>query len=134
MGNFYQDWDAGWAAETTANLDGTGSIAANSSVAGAAVSNDLRTYTEVSVTVAYGATAADATVYVLRDVDGTNFEAIADKPFGVTIPGVASTTIRRTFTVPASVSRFKVAAFNPAANSAITVTVRYRQAVGTTTA
>jgi hypothetical protein len=132
MGNFYTDWDNTWTAETTPNLDGTGSIAANASVPGTAISNDLKTATEISVTIVFGTVAADAILYILRDVDGTNFEAIADRPFGANIPGTASTTVRRAMTVLAAISRFKIAVFNPTGNSAITATVRYRQAVGAT--
>ncbi len=128
MGSFYHDWDAAWAS-TSINA----SAVANAGTATtAAVSNDLKLDTEVSIEAAYGGTATEGIkVYILRDVDGTNYEAVADGPYGFEMPRTASTTHRRTLTVPAAISNFKVHVTNNSGAS-VTVTVRTRQSIGTT--
>lgn len=95
----------------------------------AAISNDNKSETEVSVTIAYGGTADEGVkVYILRDVDGTNYEAVADGPWGFMLPYTISTTHRRSFTVAGDrVSSFKVHVTNDS-GATVTATVRYRQA------
>lgn len=129
MGSFAQEWDAAWAA-TSINAS---ALANAGSLTTAALSNDQKTATEVSVEIAYGGTVNEGVkVYVLRDVDGTNFEAVADLPYGFELPRAASTTFRRSFTVPAGeVSAFKIHLTNNSGAS-VTATVRTRQAVGVT--
>lgn len=106
--------------------------AAANVVSSAIIDNNNKLSTEVTVSITYGGTAAGATIYILRDIDGTNFEAIAtDRPEAFVAPGVASSTVRVVFTVQADqASRFKVAVANPTGNSSITVTARYKQATG----
>lgn len=118
------DWDSAWA---TTSINGN--ITNTSTSTTAAISNDLKAATEVSVEIAYGVTASQGVkVQILRDVDGSNYEASADAPFEFEMPKTVSTTHRRTFTVPGSVSNFKVSLSN---NSGATVTavVRTRQAI-----
>ncbi len=127
MSTFYTDWDASWAA-TSINAT---AIANAGNATTAAISNDLKTATEVSVTAAYGATATQGLkVYILRDVDGTNYEAVADGAWGFEMPKTVSANHRRSFTVPDSVSNFKVHVTNDSGAS-VTTTVRTRQAVVT---
>lgn len=127
MGTFNEDWDAAWAASSI-----NGSTVANAATATtAAISNDLKLDTEVSVEILYGATVNEGVkVYVLRDVDGTNYEAIADGAWGFEMAKTVSGTNRRTFTVPAQISNFKIIVSNNTGAS-VTATVRTRQAIGT---
>jgi len=118
------NWDAAYAA-TSINA----SAVANAAVATtAAITNDGKIATEISVTVVYGATAtAGLIVYLLRDVDGTNYEAVADKPWGFEMERAVSATYRRVFAVSAGeMDNFKVHVTNNSGAS-VTVTVRTRQ-------
>lgn len=129
MGANYIDHDTNWSTTTDIN---SSAIADAGNDTTEELSNDQKVGTEVSVTIAYGATATEGIkVYVLRDVDGTNFEAVADNPWGFEMPYGASTTHRKTFTVPGDISDFKVHLTNDGGAS-VTATVRYRQAVITT--
>lgn len=120
------NWDTAW---STTSINGSTVTNSNSATTSAAVSNDNKAATEVSVEIAYGATATQGVVVeLLRDVDGTNFEASTDSPWGFTMPFSTSTTYRRTFTVYGeNVSAFKVKATN-GSGASVTATVRYRQA------
>src|SRR3712207_2655634 len=101
MGTYGHDHDGAWAA-TSINA---ASVANGASATTAAISNDGKLGTEVSIEVAYGATASEGVkVYLLRDVDGTNYEAVADGPWGFEMPKTVSTTHRKPFTVPPDVS------------------------------
>ena len=119
-------WDSSW----TATSINASAISDSSSATSAAIDNDDKSGTEVSVTVAYGGSATDPiTVYLLRDVDGTNYESEDDKPFGFQMPVTASGTHRRTFFVCGeSVSKFKVKVVNTSGDS-VTATVRYKQMI-----
>lgn len=130
--SFGQDWGTlAWTTDGTLNA---ASIANNASSDSGAISNDGKLDTEVSVEIAYGATAsAGAVVYVLREVGGSggnDYESRDDLPWGFEMPRTVSTTHVRTFTVPASIGRFKIQVFNNAVGASITATVRYRQAAG----
>lgn len=129
MGSYAEDWGAlGWTADGVISAL---AIATGASATGDVVSNSGKLDTEVSVEIAYGATySADVVLYILRDVDGTNYE---DKStaYGIAIPGAVSTTRRRTITVPASIARFKCLVDNPSGAS-VTATVRRRQSTGVT--
>lgn len=128
MGSYYQDWELTW---TTTSINASAVANAGTAIT-AAISNDLKLGTEVSVEIAYGATASQGVkVYILRDVDGTNYEAVADGAWGFEMPKTTSTTHRRSFTVSADISRFKIHLTNDSGAS-VTATVRYQQAVGTT--
>lgn len=129
MGSYGESWGTlAWAVDPALSAQ---AIATGAQAAGTAVSNDGKLDTEVSIEVQYGATyAADVVLYLLRDVDGTNYEG-QETAQGYAVPGAASTTRRRTVTVPASVGRFKPFVDNPSGAS-VTVTVRTRQSTGVT--
>jgi len=113
-----------------ADIDAT-NIANAADLTSDAISNDDKLDTEVSVAIAYGATASQGViVYVLRDADGTNYEAEADAPWGFSMPYTVSTTHRRVFTVPAQIGGFKLLLTNDS-GAQVAATVRTRQAVGT---
>ena len=121
------NWDAAYA---TTSINST-AIAASAASTTGTIDNDTKLATEVTVEVAYGATitGGGVEVEILRDIDGTNFEATGDAPQAFTMPVTASTTHRRAITVPGTISRFQVRLFNPATNSSVTATVRTKQAV-----
>jgi len=128
MGQYYYDHDAAWSA-TSIN---SSAIANAADATTAAISNDGKLGTEVSVEIAYGATVNEgAKVYILRDVDATNYEAEVDGPWGFEMPSAVSATRRRAITVPPSISSFKVLVTNDSGAS-VTATVRTRQVVGGT--
>lgn len=126
MSNITTNWDTSW---TNSSINGS-TVTDGSSATTAAISNDGKSATEVSITVVYGGTANEGIVaYVLRDTNGTNYESVADLPWGIALPADISTTFRRTFTVTADrVSNFKVHVTNDSGAS-VTATVKYRQAV-----
>jgi hypothetical protein len=131
MGSFGQDWTLTW---TTTSINASTLSSGGGEATTAAISNDGKLDTEVSITAAYASGtvgANDCIVYLLRDVDGTDYEVIADNPWGFAMAKTVSTTHRRTFTVPASVGRFKIMVRNNTGVNA-DVTVRYRQAEGVT--
>lgn len=118
------DWVGSW---TT--LAGSQAIADASTHTTAAVSNDTKLAREISVACAYGATATEGIkVYILRDIDGTNYEAVVDNPWGFEMPKTVSTTHRRTFTVPGTISKFKVHITNDS-GAQVTVDIREQAAV-----
>lgn len=120
------DWAASWTADGT--ISGS-NIADAGDATSDEISNDGDLATEVSIEIAYGATANEGVkVYVLRDVDGTNFEAEADSPWGFEMPYSTSTTHRKTFTVPGSISAFVILLTNDS-GAQVTATVRTRNAV-----
>jgi hypothetical protein len=120
------NWDSAWA-----NTSVNASAIANGAnlTTSAAISNDNKAATEVGVTVTYGATATQGVVVeLLRDVDGTNFEASTDGPFGFSMLFSTSTAYRRTFTVLGeNVSAFKVKITNNSGAS-VTATIQTKQA------
>ena len=129
MGTYYEDWPLTW---TTSSAISSSTITNGSTATSESISNDLKLTTEVSVEIAYGSPAsAGVIVYVCGDIDGTNYEAIADGPWGFQMNATASTTVRRRFSVPSWISRFKIILSNPSGAS-VTATVRYQQSVGTT--
>lgn len=127
MTSIYTNWESSW---TNTSINASTVTDGSSATTSSAISNDTKSATEVSITVAYGATANEGIVVtVLRDVDGTNFEAVADLPWGMAMPFDISTTFRRTFTISAEkVSSFKVRVSNDSGAS-VTVSVKYKQAI-----
>ena len=118
------DWTLTWTA-TSIDAD---VIANAGDLTSDAISNDSKLDTEVAVQIAYGATASQGVkVYVLRE-GASAYEAEADNPWGFAMPYTVSTTHRRTFTVPASVGRFKILLTNDSGAS-VTADVDYRQSV-----
>lgn len=128
MASTYFDWDATWT-DTSIN---SSSITDTNSSTTAAISNDQKVATEVSVDIDYGGTTDEGVFcYVLRDVNGTDFEAVDDRPFGFEMPFSSGNTRRRTFVVAADrVSKFKVQLVNNT-GATVTASVKYRQAIST---
>ena len=105
---------------------------AGSFTLGTAISNDVTLGTEITVACAYGGTATEGIiVYVVGDIDGTNFEAVADRPWGIRLAYSVSTTHRRRFFVPPWVRNFKLIITN---DSGASVTVNAWKAVATAAA
>lgn len=120
------DWDAAWTTGGIA-VDGD-TVTDTNSATSDAISNDGKLATEVAVEIGYGGIVDEgAMVYVLRDVDD-NYEAVTDDPWGFEMPSTISVTRRKTFTVPGTISDFKVHVVNDTGAS-ITVDIDYRQAV-----
>lgn len=119
------DWDTSWTATSIASS----AVADTASDTTAAISLDGVSGVEVSVTIAYGGTFDEGVmVYVLRDIDGTNYEAVADGPWQFEMPGSTSTTYRRQFHVPAITgSSIKVHLVNDSGAS-VTASVSYKAA------
>lgn len=122
---FTYNWDAAF---TTTSISAS-SITNTSTATTAAINNDGKSTTEVSIQIAYGGTANEGVkVYLLRDTDGTNYEDTTDAPWAFMMPYAISVTRRRTFTVSAMmVSNFKIKLTNDS-GATVTATVRYRQA------
>ena len=82
----------------------------------------------MAILIAYGGTATEGVrVYVFRDVDGTNYEAVIDNPWTVMMAYATSVSRRKTFFVPGDqVSRFKIHLTNDA-GAQVTATVTYQQ-------
>jgi len=118
------DWTGTYTAEVNAQ-----SVADAGDHTSGAISNDGKLATKVGITVAYGGTANEGVkVFVLGLVDGTNYEAEADDPWGFEMPFSTATTHRRTFVVPAGVhDSFKILATNDS-GAQITLDVDYDQA------
>lgn len=120
-----------WTGTYTALIDAA-SVSDGSDNISSAVSLDDKLAAKVGVTVAYGATANEGVkVYVLGLVDGTNYEAEGDDPWGFVMPYSASTTHRRVFTIPASVhDSFQILVTNDSGAN-VTVDVDYDTATAT---
>lgn len=120
------DWDAAWT--TTTGINAATVTNAGTDVT-ETLSNDTKLATEVSIEIAYGATATEGVVVsILRDVDATNLEGTGDAPYAFSMPFSTNTTHRRTITISGSTSAFRVHLANDSGAS-VTATVRYRQAV-----
>jgi len=125
MPTFNPAWDAAW---TTTSINSTSIVtAANSTTA--AISSSVKIVTEVSIAIAYAGTATEGVkIYVLRDIDGTNYETVNDMPWGFQMPFAASVTRYRTFTLSGvAISKFKILVSN-ASGGTVTATVRFKQA------
>lgn len=129
MGSFYRDYDASWTTDGTVN---SSSVTNASTATSDAYSNDTKLNTRVSIEIAYGSAPSEGVkVYILADVDGTNFEDANSAPWGFEMPYAASTTIKKAFDVPAHINDFKVYLTNDTGDT-ITATMRVIQAIGTT--
>lgn len=94
--------------------------------------------TEVSAEVIYGASIQNEVLLVImRETDTGVFQTggTAEEPYAVSLPRSSSVTLRATplNLLSDQVGRFKVGIRNGASNDTITVTVKFRQAVGTIT-
>lgn len=118
------DWDASW---TVTSIEAD-TITDTNSLTTAAISNDGKLMTEVSVEIIYPvSTTEGVVVYVLRDSEGTD-EAVIDAPFSFVMPHTASTTHQKVFSVPPSYSSFKIHLVNDSGQT-ITADVNFKQAV-----
>lgn len=130
MANTGHDWGA-WATIDAAIVLTQGGTTTDTS---AEIDLDIKSACEVSIDVDYSNHAkatGGLSVYVLRDVNGTDFEAIADLPWGFEMPFTQNSTNRRTFTVdPGSVGSFKIylSWANSTGSSVATVAMMYRTA------
>ena len=127
MTSVVPNWDASW---TTTSINNS-TITDGNTATTAAIDNDLKAVTEISVEVTYDNTTATEglKVYILRDIDGTDFEAVADNPTGFQLAVSVSGTHRKTFPIPGDrISKFKVHVTNDSGASVTSTSVRYRQA------
>jgi len=103
------NWDAGWSViDAAIVLTQGGTIIDTSDV----IDCDGKAAVEISIDADYS-NHAKATgglfVYVLRDIDGSDYEVEADGPWGFEMPFTQAGTRRRTFTVDCSqISEFKL--------------------------
>lgn len=122
----YYDWDAGW----TVLVNGQ-AISSGGDHTSGAVELDQKAAAEVSIEADYaaGSPTEGLRVYLLRELDGTNYETEADEPWGFMLPHSGGVERRRTISVDAAqIGRFKLLCTNDS-GVGITVTVRYRTAV-----
>jgi len=109
------------------------SIAANANAVSAAVSLSGALGVEFSLDINFGATASAPTVYILRNGDDTNFEAIGvGAPFSFSANATPSTNhVFTVFTLTADdADQVKIGVANPSGNSSITVTLRVKTVQG----
>jgi hypothetical protein len=125
------NWDDAWTTLQNAVTLTTGGTTTNASTA---VNNDGKADCVVTVTATYSNHAkatAGLSVYILADVDGTNYEAIADGAWGIEMVFTQNSTNRISIPVPASkYPAFKVYLSwgNTTSSSNVSVTTRYKQA------
>jgi hypothetical protein len=134
------DWDTSWAfVDYSTGTDWNAvDIANGADLTSDAISLDEKIACEVSVTVVEdntGACTGNVSVFICRDVDGTNYEDYTedtdnDAPgLACTIVPVQNKTRRKTFTIFADeLSSFKIAIDN-ASGQTLTTTVKIRYAV-----
>lgn len=129
MANTGYDWDASWTVIDAAIVLTQGGTIVDTSDA---VSLDGKAACEVSIDADYSNHAkatAGLRVYVLRDINGTDYEAVADLPWGFEMPFTQAGTNRRSFVVdPGKIGRFKLYLDwgNTTGSSAVTVATSYR--------
>ena len=125
------NWDAAWSAIDAAIVLTQGGTVTDTSDA---ISLDGKAACEVSIDADYSDHAkatAGLSVYLLRDVNGTDYEAVTDLPWGFEMIFTQNSTNRRTFTVdPGSVGSFKILLVwgNTTGSSAVTVATSVRYA------
>lgn len=139
MGTVYVDWPDTWT--VLASGDGSRDIDAldlddENTITSAAISQDAKVSTEISVAWTEGNDGAcdgDVYVYVLRDIDGTNYQTLSDPPaLGCVIDATQNTTRYGVFTVHSEeVSNFKILVDNDSGRDG-NLTVRYKQSIMTT--
>lgn len=126
------DWTLTWT-----SLANAASITDTNANTSAAVSHDGKLGTEVAIEVLYSATFDEGVkVYICREDGDGDYEVPADNggydsPWGFEVPGAASQTGRKIFTVPPTIPRFKVVAVNNSGGT-VTYSADYRQAVAAT--
>ena len=111
--------------------ESSSTITNGSSYTSGAISNNRKLGTEVAVSIAYGATATEgAKVYILPDVDGTNYAGISDNVRQVEMEYQTSTTLVTHLWVPGHIHDFKVYIGNDT-GATVTYTLNYRQSIRT---
>jgi hypothetical protein len=125
------NWDAAWTVLDAAIVLTQGGTTEDTSDE---VSLDGKAACELSIDADYS-NHAKATgglfVWILRDINETDFEAEADLPFGIEMVFTQAGTNRRTISIdPSQVSKFKVLLDwdNSTASSAVTVATSLRYA------
>ncbi len=117
-------------ASTDANISNS-TISASSSATSAAISNDGKAVTECGLILTYNASATKgAAVSILRTNDGgTTYQVDADGPVKFNLPFAANTTEHFVFSVPGTISQFKIMVLNLDTGQSITAcTLKVRQA------
>jgi len=123
------NWDAAWTPIDAAITLTTGATVDDTS---AVISLDGKAACEVSIDADYSdaaMTGAGLKVYLLRDVNGTDYEALLDQPWHFEMPFAQNLTRRRAFKVdPSDMGSFKILLYwwNTTASSVVVATsVRY---------
>ena len=130
MANTGHDWGAWATIDAAIVLTQAGTTTDTS----AEIDLDGKSACEVSIDTDYSNDAkatAGLRVYLLRDVNGTDFEDSADLPWGFEMPFTQSGTNRRTFTVdPGLIGSFKIYLSwgNTTGGSVATTATMYRTA------
>ena len=124
------DWDAAWTVDAAATVLTTGGTIVYTSAS--AISTDSKAACEVSIDADYSDHAkatAGLSVYVLRDINATDYEGILDLPWGFEMVFTRNATNRRTFSIDCSkVSSFKIYLVwgNTTGSSVATTATSYR--------
>lgn len=127
------NWDAAWTAlAKSGGGDWTALDIANAGNAGsAAISQDVKAATEVGIDLYEdntGAISGAVTVYILGDVDGTNYEEMTFCPFQFAVTPIQNDHYYFRFRLlGCDYSSFKVWLLNSSGQT-LTTTVKYRQA------
>lgn len=123
------DWPLSW----TQEFSGTLTQGATDTDTSAAIDLDVKASIEITIDADYS-DHAKATgglfVFILRDINGTDYESEADNPWGFEMPFVQNGTRRRSFVLQGiDFSRFKIHLDwdNSTANSAVTVVTNYQK-------
>lgn len=136
MTPFGQFWPSAWSVDSVLNAASVagGALSSNSNtIANAVASPNEVLDTECGLAITYGGTitGGGVIVYICRDVNGTFENPATDNPYSFTMAVVASSTVRRAFTVSGQdMSRFQIVVANPATNSTVTVTLATHQSQG----
>lgn len=127
MSNFSYNYPSVWTTDGTIN---NVSITNGNTATSAAIDNNGYILTDISVTVTYGTTANQGiNIYVLSDIDGTNYQNVNDGPWGFQMAYSTSTTYHAQFTVLANmVQKFQILLQNNTGATVAACYVRYKQA------
>lgn len=126
MSQYYEWGDLSW----TTHLSGQ-AISTGSSYTTNVIALDALAAVEVSIEADYaaGSPTQGLKVYILRELDGTNYQTIDDAPWGWEMPYAGGAERRGAVTIRGDeMGRFKILLSN-ASGVTVTVTVRYRTAV-----
>lgn len=122
------NWDAAWTTLDAAIVLTTGGTVNDTS---AAISTDGKAVCIVSIDTDYSNHAkatGGLSIYILRDINGTDYEAIGDNPWGFEMVFTQNDTNRRAFAIDCSgINSFKIyqAWANTTANAVATTATSY---------